>query len=62
MNVNADMGMHTVNFVLHGDPVEYTRRLADVGPRLQALEAGPGSGRADGEPSQGPGAPVDTRV
>ena len=37
MRVYADLGIDTVIFVPSGDPVEFTRRLGDVGARLQEL-------------------------
>jgi F420-dependent oxidoreductase-like protein len=37
MRVYADLGIDTVIFVPNGDPVEFTRRLGDVGARLQDL-------------------------
>jgi F420-dependent oxidoreductase-like protein len=35
MRVYSDLGIDTVIFVPDGDPVEFTRRLGDVGARLQ---------------------------
>jgi F420-dependent oxidoreductase-like protein len=37
MRVYADQGIDTVIFVPHGDPVEFTKRLAPVGERLLDL-------------------------
>ena len=37
MRVYADLGIDTVIFVPSGDPVEFTKRLGDVGARLQDL-------------------------
>ena len=37
MRTYADLGIDTVIFVPGGDPVEFTRRLGDVGARLQNI-------------------------
>jgi hypothetical protein len=37
MRTYADLGIDTVIFVPSGDPVEFTRRLGDVGARLQNI-------------------------